>query len=100
MEHFEQTYIPIKYQEQFIEEFLGEDTNIYHQLIAPPGTGKTTVSLELIFQLVNKHHCKKILILNPGNALRDYYADLLLSISLPIPVLSIDSRSFRELEST
>jgi superfamily II DNA or RNA helicase len=85
------------WQASFAASFLNADSSTFQLLAAPPGTGKTYVSVAIAAELVARQ-AKRILILSPNMILCEQWTARLGDIST-IPVVLVTRRVFREMEA-
>ena len=85
------------WQADFAASFFDTDSSTFQLLAAPPGTGKTYVSVAIAAELVARQS-KRILILSPNMILCEQWTERLGDIST-IPVVLVTRRVFREMEA-
>src|SRR5258708_6228218 len=81
------------WQASFAAAFLETDTSTFQLLAAPPGTGKTYVSVAIAAELVARQ-ANRILILSPNMILCEQWAARLDDVKSTIPVLLVTRRVF------
>lgn len=86
------------YQSEFVNKFLNQNSQPYHLLFAPTGSGKTVISSAIVSEMV-KSGARRILVLAPARALVDQYKKVLGDFVQDIKVITLDRKIIREIET-
>jgi hypothetical protein len=86
-------------QSEFVVKVLNQSSSRFHLLIAPAGSGKTTVSCVIASETI-RLGAKRILILVPARTLMDQYKYILSNSVRGIKIVSLDRKIIREFESS
>jgi hypothetical protein len=87
-----------EYQSEFVNEFLNPNSQPYHLLLAPIGSGKTAISSVIVSEMV-KTGAMRILVLAPARALVDQYKKTLGDFVEDLKVITLDRKIIREIET-
>ncbi len=86
-----------EYQREFVDRFLSPNSPPNHILVAPVGSGKTTTTSAIVYEMV-KRGARRILILVPALVLVDQYKRSLSGIEQDIKVIPLNRKIIREID--
>ncbi len=86
------------FQANFFEFLLDKKSPPYHLLIAPPGSGKTHISIAIITEMI-KRKLRHFIILCPTGTLMEFWHLALQNLAEDIPITLVRRSDFREIEA-